>query len=72
MLTSLRIYFEKTNTCPQMPSELAQQQTHEIAQHSFKIPPCAGTMHSAWMGPIILWQVCKSKVHTTRRPPTQS
>ena len=58
--------------CTRMPSELAQQEAHEIPQLSVMLPPLAGTTRNAQMGPIILWEMCKSMVHTTRRTPQQS
>ena len=53
-----------------MPSELAQQQAHDIPQLSLAIPPFAGPAGSTQMGPIILCEIHKSMVHT-RRAPTQ-
>ena len=54
-----------------MPSELAQQQAHEIPQLSLMIPLLSGITGNTWMGPIILWEIRRSMAHTTTRSPTQ-
>ena len=79
MFKSLRIYFAKNKPSPptqrpspRMSSELAQQQSHEIPQLSLTLSPLSGTTGCDGMGPTILWEICQSMVHTTRRTPQQS